>query len=290
MSKKIVIAAALALVMVGISATGASAACSPPKGTGTYNTVTGVYTYWTTTIPQAGATLVAKIWSPGGDHTGTCNTLSTSPGPGILYWGGAPGTVGMKLGLGDACVVGCPSGSLSILPTVIGAGGQTQQLIQKKAEETPAGGLNFDFSTAGGTMCDMPCPTVLTSSAVDATHKSVTLGVAAIPAGCITDPADILGWKIVSKASATDPGNDASAYTAVATLAAPGGGAAQGKAVVDCSDPTKDQWVTMQLNTTGGGAPSVCKARRVNCDPRLADPKFNRIPPKKGVAPAPTAK
>jgi hypothetical protein len=107
MTKKIVFGAALVLVIAGLAAPNASALCNPPKFASTYNSATLAASYWHTSLP-AGSTLVGKLWSSTGDHTGTCNTTAQIP---MLYFGATPGDVGFTLAMGDPCVVGCPSGS-----------------------------------------------------------------------------------------------------------------------------------------------------------------------------------
>jgi hypothetical protein len=275
MTKKIVFGAALALVIVGIASTPASALCNPPKSLSTYNSGSGAYTYWQSGFPNAGTSLVADIWSAGGNHTGTCNTF-----PGILYFGAEEGQVGINLNLGDSCVVGCPSGSLSIQATALN--GPNSHTLTSQVVETSLSAINFDFSgTPAHVMGNYPRQHVTTSSRAGST-VNVTFSFDAASANAFEGTAgQITGYNVRSAQSATDPGRNASAYPTVLTnIPAPGGIAATGSAGVVCQATATDQWVVTQLVTTGGGSSSVSQATRIKCDPTLANPKYNIIPKK----------
>jgi hypothetical protein len=274
MTKKIVFGAALALVIVGLAAPSASAACNPPKSVGTYNVATQASAYWHTTL--SGGSLVGKIWSGAVDFTGTCNN---PPGPGILYFGANPGDVGVSLSLGDACVPGCPTGSLSIQATALTATGS--ETIISKVAETSTGAVNFDFSGDGShPMAAYPRPRVTGSSRVS-TNVSLNLAVDAVPAFGGAG-SDIVGYNILSASGASDPGRLASAYSLRTTIPSPGGAGGTGTTPVDCSNINNDQWVVTQLVFTGGASNTVSAATRVKCNPALANPKFNVVP-KKGL-------
>ena len=270
MSKKILFGAALALVIVGLAAPSASAACNPPKSLSTYNSGTGAYSYWHTTL--VGGQLVGKIWSGAVDFTGTCNDGNQT----FLYFGATPGDVGFNLSLGEACVPGCPSGSLSIQVTAIS--GANSETITGKAPETSTGAINFDFSTSGNLpFASYPRPRVTASSRVT-TNVNLNLAVDALSSN--NAGADITGYNILSASGATDPGRLASAYTLRSSIAAPGGIAGTGAATVDCANIANDQWVVAQLVTSGGPSNTVSAATRVKCDPNLANPKYTILPKK----------
>src|SRR4029078_12375650 len=119
MTKQLVFGVALALVIVGIAAPSASAACNPPKSISTYNSGTGAFVYYKTTLLDANK-LVGTVWSASGQHAGTAcheGPLATT----FLYFGATPGDIGMNLSLGDGCVVGCPSGTASFQITASNA-------------------------------------------------------------------------------------------------------------------------------------------------------------------------
>jgi len=277
MTKKIVFGVALALVIVGIAAPSASAACNPPKAAATYNTLTGGYSYWHSPLAAlSGAALVGKMWSGTVDFTGTCNDGTQQ----FLYFGATPGDVGLNISLGEACVPGCPSGSLSVMATVSTPTGT--EFLTTQATETPAGGLNFDYSNTSHPMVPLPRPRVTSSTRV---APNVNLGIAvdATAGGYYEGTASqITGYNILSAASVADPGRLASAYSLRQNIPAPGGTAGTAPLVsVDCSDITKDQWVVTQIVTLGGASPSVSAATRVKCNQALADPKY-KIVPKKG--------
>lgn len=281
MAKKIVFGVALALVIVGLAAPSASAACNPPKSLSTYNGVTGAYVFFHTTLPTP-TTLVGKVWDASGDHTGTCNDGNQT----FLYFGG-PGDIGVNLSLGEACVPGCPTGTSTLQVTVGNAAGGTQTVVNRVVE-TPAGGNNFDFSAepAGDLqMGDYPRPR---ATASNRSGSNVILNVGLDPsAGLYKDGTgtDITGYNIVSASGATDPGPSASAYTLRQFVAAPGGAAGTASGItVDCSNIANDQWVAAQLvSATGGPSSSVGARTRVKCNPALANPKYNVVP-KKGMS------
>lgn len=275
MTKKIVLGAAVALVIVGIASTPASALCNPPKSVQTYNSQTGAYVFFNTGLPNAGTSLIGTFWSAAVNHTGTCNTAQ----PGMLYFGGE-GQVGININLGDACVNGCPSGAMSIQITA--ANGANSRTLTTQTVETPAGASQFDFSTKPAyALGDYPRQHVTASSRVAGNLVNVSVGVDAAT-GIAQDgtAAQITGYNILSAISATDPGRDASAYTLRTNIPAPGGIATTGSTQVDCSNINNDQWVVTQLVTTAGASNSVSPATRIKCNPALANPKYNIVPKK----------
>lgn len=275
MTKKIVFGAAIALVIVGIASTPASALCNPPKSLSTYNSGTGAYAFWDTGFPNAGTSLVAKIWSAAGDHTGSCNTV-----PGILYFGGE-GQIGINLNLGDSCVVGCPSGSLSIQATAIN--GASSHTLTSQVPETSLSAINFDFSAKTGYVLGNYPRQHVTASSRSGSNVLVNFSIDAASASAFDGTgSQITGYNVLSAQGTTDPGRLASAYGAVplTNIPAPGGAAATGNASVNCSVIASDQFVVTQIVTTGGPSNTVSAATRVKCDPALANPKYNIIPKK----------
>jgi hypothetical protein len=281
MTKKIVFGMALALVIVGLAAPSASAACNPPKSLSTYNSATGAFVYFHTTLASP-TTLVGKIWDAAGDHTGTCNDGNQT----FLYFGATPGDIGVQLSLGEACVPGCPVGSLSLQITAGNGVGGTQTIVTKTIE-TPAGGNNFDFSTQAPADLQLgPYPRPRATSSTRSS-TNVVLGVGVDSSTNLYrngTSTDITGFNVVSASSLTDPGPGASAYSLRQFVPAPGGTAGSASGItVDCTNTANDQWVALQLvSATGGPSTSVGERTRVKCNPALANPKYNVVP-KKGM-------
>lgn len=258
--EKTVVGLALALVVVAISTSSASAMCNPGKSISTYNSATGNFAYFHSSLAEQnlGGTLFNKFWNGAVDYTGGCQ---------FLDFGAGLGDIGLYGSFGDGCLPGtsCPSRSITVEVTVVSGG--RQQILVTKAPETTTGGVTFDFSNSPHSLCDVPCP-VLTNLTTHGTERSFTLSVGSVAACAYDDSAaDLSGWNIVSKASARDPGILADPYSVRTFLTAPGGGAASGTATVDCGNPALAQWVSTQLMTTAGGSPTVCPAIRVGCEP-----------------------
>jgi hypothetical protein len=115
MTKRIVLGAAFALVIVGLMAPSASAFCANSTTASTYNPNTLEYTFWHTNLTGPGTTLVGKLWTPGGqDVTGTCNVQSPTSNP-FLYFGADPHNVGFSIDFANGCVVVLP-GSYALAP------------------------------------------------------------------------------------------------------------------------------------------------------------------------------
>jgi hypothetical protein len=268
MTKKFLFGAAVVLAIAGLATSNVSALCNPPKFTATFNSLSGAYTYFNTTVPNA--TLVGRLWSPLGDHTGTCNTDHP-----FLYFGADTSLIGMSLALGEGCVVGCPAGSLSLQVTA--SNGSASETVITTAPETPTGGLNFDFSTRGHAMGNSK-PKVTTSSRAG---NTVSLTVNIDPVGAFDGAAaDISGINILSAPGLTDPGRNAAAYAPKA-VAPVGGGAVP--LTFDCSltPALQDVWIVTQVATLSGGAnPTVSGATRVKCNSALATPKYTVVPKK----------
>jgi hypothetical protein len=280
MIKRIVFDSALVLALLSLTAPSASAACNPPKSVSTYNGVTGAYVYFHTTVPSPNGSygLLGKIWDDDGDHTGTCNEFGT-----FLYFGAAPGNIGVNMSLGDACVPGCPTRTLSLQITASNTANQTQTIVTKVVE-TPAGANNFDFSSQAPADLELgsyPRPRVISSSRVGSTvNLSVSLDGSASLYRNGTGT-DITGFNLVSASSLGDPGPRASLYALRSFVPTPGGAPGTGLATVDCSNFVNDQWIAAQLvSATGGPSNAVGPRTRVKCNPALANP---HVAPKKGM-------
>jgi hypothetical protein len=289
------------LLIVGIAAPSASAACNPPRSVSTYNPTTGQYVYWHTSFPVVGSTLVGRIWQNGLDFTGTCNDVAQAGQSriGFLYFGATAGDIGMNLTLGDACVVGCPAPDSSPLQVqaIVTNGVQGEFLVTQAAQNVTLG-INYDFAPQGPhPMIGAPRAKVLNSSRTPSSGGgTVNLGVRidASSSGFYngTGASDITGYNVLSAQGPTDPGRKASAYTLRNFISAPGGSQVDGSTAVDCTNlALGKQWVVMQLVTTSGGPSSIVgPATPVQCDPALAEPGKYKIVPKPKVVPNSKAK
>jgi hypothetical protein len=266
LAQEAVIGLALALLTVASSTSIASANCIPFKSAQTYNASTGAYAYWRTAIYTGSGILHGTFSSGATDHTGTCNQFGT-------YWlsnKGDPHNIGLYLNLGDGCVAGCPSGSLTIDARSLNSFSRPTeaQMLLVKVPETvnPGAGPNFDFSNTAHDMCDVPRP-VITNVFSDGSKKIVTLSIGSM-ATCAIGGAlqEITGWNIRAKASATDPGM-LDTYGLRGTLAVTPGsnGSASGTVELDCSNAALDHWVTAQLVTGGAVNHLVGPTTRVSC-------------------------
>jgi len=293
MTKKIVFGAALGLLIVGIAAPSASAACNPPKNAATYNPSPYNVAYWHTSVPVSGATLIGKVWQGGVDFTGTCNTAvqAGQTRAGFLYFGLTPGDIGLSLALGDACVPGtlCPSAAPLFVQATVN-NGTAQEFLVTNVSEASGGSVNYDFSQQGNhAMVPAPRPKINSSSRTAGTGGgTVNLGVHidATAGGFFNGSgSDVTGYNIVTSQSLADPGRLASAYTLRQNVPAPGGAAADGATTVDCTNlGNGNQWVALQLVTVSGGPSNIVgPPTRIECNPALADPKFKVVPKPKVV-------
>jgi hypothetical protein len=276
MTKKIVFGVMLVALVAVVAVPSASAACIPAKSATTFSTLTA---YWVPT--DSTGSLVGQAWqlgSPGTYSSTGCPTFMTFD----------PGGVTLNLDLGS-CGSGCPA-ALSTLATLaqhIRADG-TSEFLLDTIVETPAATVNFDYATQGNhNMIPIPRPRVLSSARV-ATNVNLNVAVDSIAGGLYGPNAGsaVTGFRILTKSSAVDPGNDAANYDAVpaAVIANPGGTGASQPVVLNCTNPA-DQWIVTQIQFEGGtvlgGATSA--ATRVRCDPALANPKYKIVPKKIGA-------
>ena len=261
LARKAVVGLAVPLLTVAISTSIASAACNPPKYASTSNAMNGDYAYWRTTIYDGSGRLFATFSSGATDHTGTCNALNFLSS-GIDYH-----VIGMSLNLGESCVVGCPSGSLTMDVRVIDASQRQEQMVMVKVPETHSTpGLVFDFSNTAHDMCNVPRP-VITDLSSNGSTKTATLSIGSMAACAFGDALqEITGWNILSRASSTQPGIFDSYGLRGSLVVTPGSdGSASGTVTLDCSNPALDQWVTAQLVTGGAVVHLVGPTTRVIC-------------------------
>jgi len=270
MTKKFLFGAAVVLATAGLSTSNVSALCNPPKVTGTFNAITGAFTYFHTNVPDP-TSVTARFWSAGGDHTGTCNADAA----GFLYFGANTGDIGMYFSFGNGCTVGCPVGSLTLQVTAANA--TASETLVTTTPETPSGALHFDFSGRGHTMGNNR-PRVTTSSRVgNNANLNVTIDPVAAFDGATGDISSI---NLLSAPGTSDPGRSPAAYTVKTNVPATG---AAVPVVFDCSltPAGSDVWIATQLvSATGGPSGAVSAATRVKCNSALANPNYKVIPKK----------
>jgi hypothetical protein len=279
MTKKIVFGVVLGALVAVAAVPSASASCIPAKSATTFSTVTS---YW---IPSAaGGTVVGQAWM-----LGAPGTYSTTGCPPFLTLDA--GGISMNLDLG-ACGAGCPANgsTLATLAQHVKPDG-TVELLLDTIVETPASSVNFDYATQGNhNLVPLVHPRVVGSARVG-NLINFTATIDAVNSGLYGPNAAnaVVGYKLVTAQSAGDPGRDAAAFTNVlATIAASGGSTGvSGPLSVDCTDITRDQWVAVQLSLENGTVLSqvVSQPTRINCNPALANPKYNKVAPKKIIAP-----
>lgn len=280
MTKRIVFAAPLALVIAGIAASSASAHCSPAKYATTYNGFTGTANFLRTSFKGS---LSATMWSGSTDHTGTCDEHDF----GLYYLDETH--VYFNVALGHACVPGCPAGRLSI--KVVNTGMGRQEFVANGVPENfvyPS--ANFDFSTVTNT--DM-VPVGAHRPRVAASSRSPTGATDTVSLSAYhvlgygdVDNLECLVRSATTPITATSPPPPAEANWpgVLASLPAVNGiCSASGPLIIDCSDRSVTRWIAMQYATPAGRDPVVGPATRINCDPALAEPKFRFNPKKDGI-------
>lgn len=287
MLKKIVLGVAVVALVVALTPT-ASASCAVLKTASTYNSSTGSYVYWTTSIPgPAGPApqLTGQTWQLGSYGTWNDRLSGTSPACGGNLYFNASAEIGMQLAL-NTCGTGCPAPAASLAYLAMNRGpGHTEFLLVARPEGGSAG-LNWDYSLLGAqTMIPIPRPRVVSSSRSGAT-LNMQVGVDAAAGGAFGTGAAgaITGYRVlVSAQGNTDPGRAPASYngTPLLSFAVTAGAAAPAAPTsVDCTDGTKSYWLTTQLVLEGGAvfSDAVSGATRVSCGPgNLADPKFKII-------------
>ena len=88
------------------------------------------------------------------------------------------------------------------------------------------------------------------------------------------------GYDIV-RASGADPGRNPAGWTFVQNVPTTDGAPGNVPFTADCSNPGVDQFFATRL-TFGDGQKSdvVSDSTRINCNPALAEPRFNVVPKK----------
>lgn len=248
----------------------ADASCPLPTVVSTFGT--GGYSIL---VPPAGTTAsnwFGKFWQTGNfsaANSGTTQMVGNPGGVGFIKFAPAPYNTWYISGdLSQQGIVGCPAGQLTFLLQT-NTGGTSKFYVRSAAANTSG---NFDLSVGGDlTLVALPRPRVASSSRVGGT-VNLNLNVEGAGSGVSGLPVNI-GYQIVSAASPTDPGRDATQF-AGSTAITPG---TPTPFAADCSVTASDRWVSTRLVIDGVPIDLVSDPTRVECDPTMADPKFKNI-------------
>jgi len=274
-------------VVVLAAATPASANCIPAKIASTFSADVSEYIYLAfgpgVTKNDVTATFYQKDCAGG---------VSSVAYPASDYFLDASANgLEFTANLGDARVAGCPSQS-AVCPGPV-------KLVMRIQANTPTGPKFLVLTAVEGahpntafayflgrttgssiTAASLPRPRV-TSSARAGSLVNLQLALDATTAGSQGDAdSAVTGYDIV-KATGADPGNNAAAWTLVQNVPTTNGAAGTVTFSADCSNPTVDQFFATRLTFSDGQKSDlVSDPTRVNCNPALAEPRFNVVPKK----------
>jgi hypothetical protein len=276
----------VAVVLVAVS-TPASAVCSPPKTASTFTSDLANYVYFDLGPGTTAAQTVGSYYDLNGADNGAYPSSS-------WLFVDVSGKLSMSANLGAAGTNGCPSGKLIVRVQASTPTGT--RLVTATAQEgiaNPAGAtFDLSFNHPPNTVfpsTTIPRPRVNSSSR---SGSVVNLNIALDSASDGNSGGDaasaITSYDIV-KASGADPGRAAAGWTLVQNVPAPNGGAVPSVPLTaDCSTPSQDQFFATRAVFGTSKSELVSNSTRVNCNPALAEPRFNVVPkkpvgPKKGV-------
>lgn len=255
----------VAAVVVAASISSAGAICSPPKLFSTYNAVAGQYFYVQFGTTNDDNNTVGQFWQTGARTAGNEGTCSADQW--IIVNGYYPGTDSWYLN-GDlgglTCMVGCPSGDLTV------TGGHATSGTWFAASVGESGGVPaFDFTTLATNLVAVDATPRVSSSSRSGDIVTVNFSTPDLTGGVYGDL--VLGTATIYKiSSATRPSNDlGTGWVAVADVAASGGTATDG---ADCADPNTNVWYGLGVTVEGEAPSFVSSLVEVECDPNLADP------------------
>ena len=279
------------LAIVGVAAvvlavvTPASANCIPAKLASSFNEQG--YAYIDMGAGVSNTQVAGGFWAAGAPS----NNNGTYPASEWLFVD-LGGKLSMQANLGDPRVNGCPAGKLVVRLSTTTA---NPRFLTMTAVEGACGSTSaFDFrcGRADASLipsAPLPRPRVVTSGRA-AGVVNLNLSLDSTAAGNQGDSAGaVQGYDIV-RASGADPGRNAAGWTLVQNVPAAGGGAVPSVPLTaDCSNPSVDQFFATRLVFPDGiKSDTVSDSTRVNCNPALAEPRFNVVPkkptgPKKGA-------
>lgn len=276
------------VVLLVAVATPASANCVPTKIASTFSPTN--YVYIDLGAGVTASQVVGSFYAAGNPSANNGSYPASS-----WLFVDLGGKLSMNASLGDARVNGCPAGTLVVrvqASTPTGVKFLTMTAVEgASGTSTP---YAFWLGRANASLITgalLPRPRVVNSGRVG---PNVNLNVSIDPTtgGSSGDSAgDVTGYELV-KASGADPGRDPAGWTVAATIPVTDGAPVPSTPLVaDCSNTAVDQYFATRL-LFGDGQKSdlVSDSTRVNCNPTLAEPRFNVVPkkpvgPKKPLAP-----
>lgn len=278
------------LAILGVAAvviavvTPASANCIPAKLAATFNEQG--YAYIDLGAGVSNTQVVGGFW-----QAGNANNNNGTYGPNEWLFVDLNGKLSMNANLGDARVNGCPSGKLVVRLSTTTA--QPTFLTMTAVEGSCSSTSAFDFRCGRTTAslipgAPIPRPQVLSSGRAGGL-VNLNVNLPSTAAGNQGDSAGAVQSYDIVRASGADPGRGAAGWTLVQNVPAAGGVPGTASFAADCSNPAVDQFFATRLVFPDGvKADSVSDSFRVNCNPALAEPRFNVVPkkpvgPKKGV-------
>jgi hypothetical protein len=279
------------LAILGVAAvviavvTPASANCNPAKLASTFNEQGYVYIDMGAGISNTQVS--GGFWAAGAP----ANNNGTYPASEWLFVD-LNGKLSMQANLGDARVNGCPAGKLVVRLSTATAAPRFLTMTAVEGAAGSSSAFDFQFGRTTGSLipaAPLPKPQV-TSSGRAGTVVNLNVNLPSTAAGNVGgDPAGaVQGYDIV-RASGADPGRGAAGWTLVQNVPAVGGVPGASSFTADCSNPSVDQFFATRLVFPDGQkSDTVSDSFRVNCNPALAEPRFNVVPkkpvgPKKGV-------
>jgi hypothetical protein len=278
------------LAILGVAAvviavvTPASANCIPAKLASTFNEQG--YAYIDLGAGVSNTQVVGGFWAAGAPS----NNNGTYPASEFLFVD-LNGKLSMQANLGDARVAGCPSGKLVVRLSTTTA--TPQFLTMTAVEGNCSSSSAFDFRCGRATNSLIPGAPIprpqVTSSGRAGAVVNVNVNLPSTAGGNQGDSAGAVASYDIVRASGADPGRGAAGWTFVQNVPAAGGVPATSSFAADCSNAAADQFFATRLVFGDGQkADSVSASFRVNCNPALAEPRFNVVPkkptgPKKGA-------
>ena len=303
MNRKFSIALAVVGVLVlGAWATDAKAQCNPAK---IFNTAFGAggdsYIIFPadadTTV--GGPNLRGRFWEPGnrtlkneGSACPEATYMLVDPPPpahGVGIFGQMGGDV---LGTGPCVNLGCPVGSMILLIQTKSTDGTKSYFAIGRVNEDASG---FDFSTVdpgqNWTVGESPRARI-TNSGRAGTNVNVNIHFDApslyshAPSG-VADETVITGYQVFRVNSNTDPGRNPAAWGSPIQTVPTTASGADIPLSIDCSAVSTDVFLGTRAVFDGGqfAADDISQATKIECDPTVAEPRFNQIQKKRPTTP-----
>jgi len=307
MNRKFSIAfATIGILVLGAATTDASAQCANAKD---FKTAFGEGGDSYIVFPPdadttvGGPNLRGRFWQAGArtlHNEGAACPESTYLIPNDLVPANSVGVFGALNGdyWGAPCInQGCPTGTMVLLIQTRSTDGARSYFAVGKVTETSGG---FDFSTIdpgqNWVVAESPRARVTTSGRAGG-NVNVNLhfdapSLYAHGATPTDETSTITGYQIFRVNSNTDPGRNPAAWGAPIQTVPTTAGGADIPLVVDCSAVTTDVFFGTRAQFDGGqfAADDISQATRIECDPTLAEPRFNQIQkknPRGATKPAP---